>query len=157
MQIEKIIQLMSTDDSVDAPAGAIKAAKNVFRERVRDSDKSVLQRIVAVLRAELSPDRPAFGERSASALKSHQLLFTAGSTGIDLRLDARAAGVDIRGQILSEAAVCGDVRLFDSQRSYETRVDDLGEFDLRDVAKGTYSMSISCGDREIFIDKIDLR
>jgi hypothetical protein len=157
MQIEKIIKLMQTDDSVDAPSHAIEQAKNIFRGSIREPKKSILQRVIAVLQADLLPDKAAFGERSASVLKSRQLLYTAGDTGIDLRVSDAAGRIDIHGQILSDAEVCGAVRLFNDERSIESIADDLGEFHLLSVASGKYSLSITCDDREIFIEKIDLR
>lgn len=157
MQIEKIIQLMQTDDSVDAPEDAIKRARSIFRQAVREPKRSLLQRIVAILQADLSPNEAAFGERSASMLKARQLLYTAGETGIDLRVAQAGGKVDIHGQLLGDELQPGLVKIFNDKASFETETDELGEFVLSSIGAEAYSMMISLGAKEIYIEKIDLR
>lgn len=157
MQIEKIINLIQTDDSVDAPADSLKAAKNIFRQARPHPKASLLQRIVAVLSADLLPDRPAFGERSASTLKSRQILYTAGDTGIDIRVSAAAGDFDVHGQLLTSELIFDAARLYNADRSFEAAVDEFGDFTFGHVNADAYSLSISGGDKEIFIEQIDLR
>ena len=157
MQIEKLIHLMQTDDSVDAPADAIKQARNIFRQAVREPKRSLLQRIVAVLQADLSPNKAAFGERSASALKSRQLLYTAGDTRIDLRVIDADGRFIIHGQILGDELEYTNVKLFNDEHSALSKADEFGAFEIHSVNPGTYSLSLTVGEKEIFIEEIELR
>jgi hypothetical protein len=158
MQIEKLINLMQTDDSADAPADAIKRVRNIFRESVSAPKRSLLQRIVAVLQADLSPNKAVFGERSASALKSRQLLYTAGDTGIDLRVtNADDGRFIIHGQLLGDGLEYTNVKLFNDEHSGLSKADEFGDFEIRSVVPGTYSLSLTGGAKEIYIEKIELR
>ena len=157
MQIDKIIKLMQSDQSVDAPPDAVERAKNIFRQAVREPKRSLMHRIVAVLSADLAPNKAAFGERSASALKTRQLLFTAGDTAIDLRLSMTGAKMDMHGQLLADELSSGQVKLFNPDRMLEAETDEFGEFRLVSIDAGDYSMIISLGDKEIYIERIDLQ
>ena len=100
--INKIIHLMQTDDSADAPADSVKWAKNIFRTRAAEPKKSLVQKVLAVLQMDLSGAQPAFGERSASASQTRQMLFQAGDNSIDLRISKSEKGLLVQGQILGE-------------------------------------------------------
>jgi hypothetical protein len=62
-KLDHIISRMQSDTSVDAPADLIKFARNVFVQRSFEKAPSMLERIVAVLRMDLAPNRVAIGER----------------------------------------------------------------------------------------------
>jgi len=85
-KIEKIINLMQTDDSADAPTDSVRWAKNLFAARAVMPKKSIVQKVLAVLQINLSPNKAAFGERSASATQARQMLFQAGENALDLRI-----------------------------------------------------------------------
>src|SRR5688572_15253748 len=66
--LNKIVTLMQTDDSADAPADALLWSKNLFRSRrAAEPQRSVVRRVLAVLQMDLSPGKTVFGERSASS------------------------------------------------------------------------------------------
>ena len=94
--INKIVSLMETDSSVDAPTDAIKWAKNIFRTRAVEPKKSLVQKVLAVLQIDLSPNKAAFGERSASGAQARQMLFQAGDNSIDLRIAETEKGFNLR-------------------------------------------------------------
>src|SRR5689334_9706084 len=100
--LQNIINLMERDDSIDAPADSIRWASNLFRTRAAEPKASLIQKLVAVFQMEIAPNRPAFGERSASASTARQVLYRAGDNAIDLRIEAAKTGFTVRGQILGE-------------------------------------------------------
>jgi negative regulator of replication initiation len=85
-EIEQIIRLMRRDASYDAPEDAVRWSKNIFRSKAAAQRKSLIERVAAVLQIDLSPNRAAFGERSASAGQARQMLFQAGDASLDLRI-----------------------------------------------------------------------
>ncbi len=151
--IERVIRRMLADRSTDAPAGAIKYAKDLYRTRVAEPKASVLQRVMAVMKVDLAPNRAAFGERSAGTGQARQVLFDTGDNAVDLRIAAVDKGFDIRGQVLGSGSEDGAVELVGKAASASGKLAN-GTFRLGAVPAGVYSLSIRCGGKEIFIDKL---
>lgn len=151
--LKQIIHLMQTDRSVDAPQDCVKWAKDIFRTRVVEPKKSLVERVLAVLQMDLSSDKAVFGERSASTGQARQMLFQAGKNAIDLRIKEIESGFDLRGQILGEDFENCTVRLGD----FETIANDLSEFKLIGIPAGNYELILRKGDREIVIADLELR
>ena len=154
--IEKIVSLMQTDDSADAPADSLKWAKNLFRTRTPEPKRSLVQRIVAVIAMDLAANKPAFGERSASAAKERQMLFNAGRVAVDLRLVKTGKNVDVRGQILGEGFGSAVVRIASDAIEKETTVNERSEFAFKKLPGFVVSLTIEKGDEQIIIEKLDL-
>lgn len=150
--IKRIIHLMQTDNSVDAPADAIKWSKNIFRTRAAEPKKTVVEKVLAVLQMDLSPDKAAFGERSASASQTRQMLFEAGENSIDLRISETEKGFAIKGQILGEGFENAMVKLND----LETETNDLSEFTFENVAAGEYDLILKTEVKEILLEEIEI-
>ena len=155
-RIDEIVRLMQRDDSVDAPASSVKWAHNLFRSRITQPKESLLRKVMAVLLADLSPDRAAFGERSTSASGSRQMLFEAGDNAVDLRIGKTAKGSSIHGQILGDGFEGSEIVLEGQDVSFETRSDELSEFRLDAVPNGSYSLRIRKGEVEIVVDEMKL-
>lgn len=156
-KIDRIIHLMQTDASFDAPADAIQWSKNIFRARVAEPKKSVASRILAVLQMDLSPNRAAFGERSAAASQARQMLFQAGDNSLDLRIKQEETNFTVRGQILGAGFAGCSVEIFNAIDSLETQANELSEFKLANVSKGTYSLRLQSGEKEIMIENLELK
>lgn len=152
-KIEKIIRLMQRDDSVDAPEDAVKWAKNLYLARERRP--SLVRRIVAVLQADLLPNRALAGERSASAARARQMLFAAGDIGVDLRINGVRRKFDIKGQILGTGFENASVRLTGNEASFETKTDEMATFELVGVPTGIYSLTIEHDGAEIVLEGIE--
>ncbi len=151
--VEKIIYLMQTDKSVDAPQDAIEWSKNIFRtRRAAAPKKSFVRKILASLQLDLSPNRAAFGERSASVSKTRQMLFGAGENSIDLRIKDTGKNLEIHGQILGEAFEGAIVKLGE----FETKTNELSEFKFTGIPIGKYSLILQTGEKEIVIEDLDL-
>jgi hypothetical protein len=153
--IEKIINLMQRDDSVDAPADSIKWAKNLFRARVLEPKKSFTQKVLAVLQLDISPNTAVIGERSASSAV-RQMLFEAGEHGIDLRISKTKKTFNLHGQILGGGFANCAIKLTSEKALFETRANDLSEFNFTEVSGGKYDLVLQSGENEIVIEGIDL-
>lgn len=150
--IDRITRLIKTDGSVDAPQDSINRAKAIFRRRIVEPKKSVVQKFLAVLQMDLSPNKMVFGERSASALPARQMLFSAGETGIDLRIAESTKGFTVRGQILGEDFARCKVRF----NEFETIADELGEFSFSDISSGIYDLTLQTDESEITIENLEI-
>ncbi|MFN6964645.1 MAG: hypothetical protein ACK4S4_12890 [Pyrinomonadaceae bacterium] len=162
--LEKIIELMRTDDSVDAPAASISWAKELFRPRAIEArlesrQGSAIRKIFATLTAELGGRRPAFGERSAGAAAERQMLFSANEFAIDLRVrPAKGKRFDLAGQILGPVSSAATVTL--SAEGFESvaTVSDASEFEFRKIPAASYELTVRDADGgEIVIPGLDIR
>jgi hypothetical protein len=150
--INKIIHLMQTDDSVDAPADSLKWAKNIFRTRAVEPKKSLVQKVLAVLQMDLSGAQPAFGERSGSVSQTRQMLFQAGDNSIDLRISKGEKGLLVQGQILGAGFADSVARLGD----FQAAANELSEFKFMGIPDGKYDLVLQTADREIVIAGLEL-
>lgn len=150
--IKRIITLMQTDDSVEAPADAIKWSKNIFRSRVSEPKRSVVEKVLAVLQMDLLPNKTVFGERSASAGQARQMLFEAGENSIDLRISQDKKGFRINGQVLGEGFENAIIKLGD----LETETNQLSEFKIENIKVGKYDLTLKTNDKEINLEGIEL-
>jgi hypothetical protein len=155
-QINRIIQLMQTDKSFDAPLDTIQWSKNLFRARAVEPKKSIIKTVLAVLQLDLSPNRAAFGERSASTSQARQMLFEAGDNGIDLRIKREEKGLNIQGQILGEGFVNCLVKIFNENDSFEIRTNELSEFMFAEISSGIYNLSLQTSEKEIVVENLEL-
>ena len=151
--INKIIRLMQTDESVDAPTDAIRWSKNIFRTRAVEPKKSVVEKILAVLQMDLSPNRAAYGERSAAASQARQMLFQAGENALDIRIAKTEQGFNLHGQILGEGFANGTVKL----GAFETTANENSEFKLAKIPNGIYNLSVQSGEKEIVVEDLELK
>lgn len=148
--INKIVYLMQNDSSFDAPADSLKWAKNVFRTRIVSPEKSIVQKIIAVLKMDLLPSQTVFGERSASGSAVRQMLFEAGEHKIDLRISKNEEFFTLRAQILGEGFENASV----SFGNYQTVANELSEFEIASIVHGEYTLEIRRNEREIIVGKI---
>jgi hypothetical protein len=153
-KLQQIIDLMQRDDSVDAPADSIRWASNLYRTRASEPRKSFVQKIAAIHQMEIAPNKPAFGERSASASQVRQMLFKAGDNAIDLRIEPKEKAFSVRGQILGEGLSGAKVKLFNDAQSFESRSSELSEFAFENVKPGQYELIIQGEDVEITLKTI---
>jgi len=154
--LQNMIDLMQRDDSVDAPIDSRRWASNLFRTRAAQPKASLIKRLAAVLMMEIAPNKPAFGERSASMTTVRQLLYQAEDNAIDIRIEPAQKGFSVRGQILGNEFTGATARLFDDQRTFESDMNDLSEFRFDSVPEGEYDLSIHGNVIEITLKSIDV-
>lgn len=149
--LKRIIHLMQTDDSADAPEHAVKWSKDIFRTRAAEPRRSMAERLTAVLKIDLVPGKTVFGERSATA-EARQMFFEAGRHAVDLRISGSASGSDVKGQILGDGFGNCTVK-FGGQ---SVRANEQSEFELKGIAKGTYDLVLGTDELEILIEGIEI-
>lgn len=153
---EMIQQLMQRDDSLDAAADSVNWAKNLFRARAAEPKVSLVKKVLAVLQIDLSPQRAAFGERSAGAGAARQMLFDAGENSIDLRIRGSKGVFEIHGQILGTGFAGGEVELTGEGMSFKPRLSETSEFKLAGISAGNYTLTARNDEKELVIEGLDL-
>jgi hypothetical protein len=154
--LNKIVNLMQTDDAEDAPADAIQWSKNLFRSRAAARPKSLVERVLGVLQMDLSPDQAVFGERSAALSPARQMLFGAGDNSIDLRITKTNKGFTVAGQVLGEGFADAEVRFFNESKNFKTKSNELSEFRFENISKDSYTLSLIFRDKEILVENIKI-
>jgi hypothetical protein len=142
------------NNSVDAPIDSIKWAKNLYR--TRHAKPSLITRLVASLQMDLAPGKPAFGERSTSTDAARQMLFNAGEHAVELRVTSKPDKADLQGQVLGEGFAGADFALSSRDLYRKIKIGDLSEFEIADVPKGYYTLTIRSSDKEIVIEDVDI-
>jgi hypothetical protein len=154
--IDKIVRLMQSDDSADAPADALRWSKNLFRSRLAEPKKSLVERVLGVLQLDLSPNKAIFGERSASAADVRQMLFSAGDHRIDLRIAKINKGFRVSGQVLGEGFDGAEAKIFNDKKTFSAKSNELSEFVFEKIAKDKYTLSLISKGKEILIENIKI-
>src|SRR5687768_4339611 len=116
-KLQHIVDLMQRDDSTDAPADVVRWATNLFKRRASEPKKSLIKKLVAVVQMEIAPSKPAFGERSAAVSSVRQVLYRAGDSAIDVRIEPAKRGFNLHAQILGSDFSGAAVILFEDARS----------------------------------------
>lgn len=161
MEVNRTSQLMSVmrnDLSEDAPSYAIASLLRAFDETtqpVAKAKRTAGDIIRGILRLDSLNLGPAFGLRSASASQSRQLLYSINGGTLDLRVASTKAGFDLTGQVLGLIGG-GTVMLESASTLAESSIDADGMFRFKDVASGTYKLSLKTGDDHCQIDDIQL-
>lgn len=156
-RIEHILQRMLADRTPDAPADAIKWAKNLYRTRAVEQPKGVLQRIMAVVTADIAPGQLAFGERSATGGQARQMLFEAGENAVDLRIASSNGKFNLRGQILGDGFENAVIILANSETTLKATADENASFSFDNVPGDEYDLTLSGDTDEIVIERVTLK
>jgi len=151
-----MLELMHRDDSVDAPVDSIRWASNLFRTRATESKPSLIKKLVAVLQMEIAPNKPAFGERSASTASIRQILYRADENAVDLRIEKVKKGFMIRGQVLGEGFEKAKATLSDDAKTVETTANESSEFRFENMSAGYYQLTIHGSKVEIELKGVDI-
>lgn len=151
----KIVNLIKTDEAKDAPADSLIWAKNIFRSRIVEPKKSIVQKILAVLEMDLSPNTAAFGERSGVS-PTRQLFYKAGEIGISLRISKDEDDLSLMGQILGDGFDNCEVELQSANTSISVASNELSEFRMSKISFGNYNLFIRNLENELVIENINL-
>jgi hypothetical protein len=154
--IKNILELIRRDDSVDAPADSIRWAGNLFRTRAAEPKPSLIKKLVAVLEMEIAPNKPAFGERSATASSIRQILYRADENAVDLRIEKTKRGFTIRGQVLGEGFAGAKVTLSSDTKTFEATANESSEFRFENIPTGNYQLAIRGSAVEIELKGVDI-
>jgi len=149
---ERLIRLMRTDESTDAPSEVIARAVRL----VRPSAPAVphRRRILAMPRFDSAGQTLAPGLRGAPPAQ-RQYLFGADDHDLDLRVAQAGAAWVVSGQVLGPS-VTGRVELAGAAGTVEAEIDDFGEFTLPPVPAGTVVLQLQLGDRQIEVPSLEI-
>jgi hypothetical protein len=154
----QLVGLMRSDDSADAPQPVIARALNIFQPKPRrqTATPSLVGRLLASLSFDSLNVAPAFGVRSGQAT-TRQLIFSAGDVDIDLRIAAQDDRFVVSGQVLGTECGGAELQLQNESVRESALLNDLCEFTLAPVGKGTYSLRLRLDDMEIEFPEIELK
>jgi hypothetical protein len=146
----------------DAPPGWVHAAVSLWKVAPRSVAKAAAPTLFTRIAAALSFDSwaaptMALGMRSFG-LDNRHLLYSAKGRDIDVRITLAADRFALTGQILGPDE-SGEVELCSqggaaSEHRRTTRLDELGEFRLDGVDRGTYLLTLRMGTDEIVLPPI---
>jgi hypothetical protein len=154
-ELERLIQLMRSDLSEDAPPHVIKRALKLYREKhvQQNTSSDLRRRVLAVLHFDSIRLTPAFGVRSGKP-GARQLLFNTNVNEIDLRIEPEGQAWLVSGQILGGKTGSGTAVLEGATGVRETALNELNEFTLPPVEAGTYKLILNLTDVEVEIEEI---
>ncbi|HEY2962029.1 MAG TPA: hypothetical protein VGJ37_06405 [Pyrinomonadaceae bacterium] len=137
---------MRSDTAENAPVPLIQFARNIFRAAPAVSQEpSLLKTIVATLTFDSLTTAPAFGIRSQSSA-GRQLIYSAGTADIDVRVSRNNEEWQISGQVLGASCTSGEVDLEGDGFSALAKLNELCEFSFGIVPDGTYKISVRLPD-----------
>jgi hypothetical protein len=144
----------------DAPPEMIQAASDLFpKPSLRDVARAATRLLAASLRFDSWAGAPlAFGMRSLPSDTRH-LLFSAMGRDIDLRISPAQEHFALAGQILGPDESGRAELIAQAGGSDQKRVapiDELGEFRLDDIERGTYLLTLRMGSDEIVLPPIEV-
>jgi hypothetical protein len=154
---QSLIELMQTDDSRDAPAHVINRAMRAFRtERLGSASpvSSLRRRLVATLRFDSAQRTVALGQR-AGQTSERELLYDAGESTLEVRVDHSQAGWNVGGQVLGPYTG-GEVEIEGATDGASTSLNELCEFTLPPVEDGVYLLILRLDDLEVEVPGLDL-
>jgi hypothetical protein len=154
-QLERLIGLMSTDNSQDAPVSIINRAKDLFRLRSVPTPPvtGLRSRILAALHFDSLGLAPAFGVRSGKP-GARQLLYSTGTDEIDLRIEPAGEGWIVSGQVLGKSAASGRAILQGPSGLSQTTLNELSEFTLPPIPAGVYKLILSLVNVDVELEEI---
>ena len=155
VKLQQLISAMLTDTSEDAPRDVVLYAKNLFSSHAKAAQPSLVRRLVAVLSFDSFTTAPAFGLRSGQT-ETRQLLYSAATTDIDLRVSSTAEGLIVSGQVLGAAPAHGRAQLASERISTASDLNDLHEFRFGPVPPGHYRLDLRLGELEVEVPEIVL-
>lgn len=154
-RLERLIGLMSTDNSEDAPVHVIARAVRLLAQRAVTPLPGFRRRLLATLQFD-SAQRPlVLGVRGAWS-PPRQLLFSDGDHMFDVRITPSDTDWTVAGQVLgSGSSESGRVELRGSSGIFQTVLNVLGEFTLL-VPSGTYVLLVALSDVEVEIPELTI-
>jgi hypothetical protein len=156
---KSIVDLMRTDDTRDAPDHVINRAIRAFRtEQLTmlnpQPGRGIRQRLLAMLRFDSAQQALAMGRR-AGQTSERELLYAAGDSMIEVRIDRSEAGWTVGGQILGSCGG-GEARIEGVSGTATTQLNELCEFNLPPLADGIYLLILRLDDVDVEVPGLEL-
>lgn len=155
VELEDLLGLMRSDDSVDAPEHVIARAARLMRRVEPAQRPGQLRRLITMLSTEgwRTPGLAA-GLRSLHAWPK-AILLKAGDRELDLQVGPRGERWQLSGQVLGPEAP-GTVTLSGPGARVSAELNELGEFTLPAIPAGYYTLTVSQTDLEIVVPNLEI-
>jgi hypothetical protein len=138
--VERVIDLMRTDDSIDPPAPVVARAVGLFQARNAVARPALRQILRAALRFDSARMSAAPALRSRVPLE-RQLLFTSEGYNLDLRIRPQGPLWSLSGQVFGTAG--GEqIELNGPTGSTQSNLNTLSEFRLPPIPAGSYNLTL---------------
>ena len=155
--LKRVVALMRSDESEDAPPALIARALRLFRSRLEQAahvSNHRRRRLLASLRFDSARPSLALGLRAGQA-ETRQQLYSAGEQDLDLRLNQAGQDWAISGQVLGPAAG-GLAELRGQAIRVQAPLNDLSEFALPPVPAGRYALILHLAEVEIEVTDLEV-
>jgi anti-sigma factor RsiW len=152
--LERVIGLMRANDYEEPPDRLAAGISRVFASYNRSASSSLRQRILAVLRSDSAQLPLSVGRRSGSSTEQ-QLLFTAETLDLEVRIAPSGSLWEVSGQVLN-ADVDGLAELQGLAGEVQTTLNEVGEFLLAPVPPGRYALILRLTTVEIEIPGLEI-
>ncbi len=154
--LTELVELMRSDDSIDAPAHVINRAVRLMRQRTPVSTPPLFRRLIAILLSDSWQKPLAAGLRSTDIMP-RSLAYQAGDYELDIQIRLHAGRWQVRGQILGPE-ITGTVTLSNDQgyQVAEASINEIGEFELIPVEEGSYTLRVTLPTCNIEIEQLAL-
>lgn len=156
-QVERLIGIMRSDLSEDAPAHVIARAVRLFQPPQSQAAPNLLQRVVAALRFDSATLAPTMGVRSTpdgQPAAARQLLYSTGEYDLDVRITPAGDAWIVAGQVLNPTDG-GRAELQGSNSVVQAPLNDLSEFTLAPTPVGSYKLLVHLNN--LIVEVIDLK
>jgi anti-sigma factor RsiW len=152
--LERVIGLIRANDYEEPPDRVAADISRVFGSYSRSASSSLRQRIVAVLRFDSAQAPLPVGRRSGSSTE-RQLLFTAETLDLEVRITQSGSLWEVSGQVLN-ADARGLAELQGPVGEMRATLDEVGEFLLMPVPPGRYALILHLTTVEIEIAGLEI-
>jgi anti-sigma factor RsiW len=150
--LERVVGLIRANDYEEPPDRVAADISRVFAAYNPSASSSLRQRIRAVLHFDSAQLPLSISRRSGSSAEQ-QLLFTAGSLDLEVRITPSGALWEVSGQMLN-ADAHGLAELQGSADEVRSTLNEEGEFLLPPVPPGQYTLILQLATVEIEIARL---
>jgi anti-sigma factor RsiW len=161
--LSSLIETMRTDDTQPAPAHVINRAIRAYRtERLSGKAPAgaagggLRRRLVAALRFDSAWQPYALGQRSGHT-SERELLYDAGESTVEVRVDRGQAGWTVGGQVLGACGGGGQALLESPSASAAGSLNEFCEFSLPPVQDGIYLLILRLDDVDVEVPGLEFR
>ena len=145
--LERVIELMRTNDIEEPPPRVATHIMHSFRSRSAPALSPLRQRIMAALRFDSAQLPLPVGMRSGP-IAERQLVFSAEGLNLDLRITPAGSLWTVSGQVLVSGRR-GQVELRSPSGTLQAELGDASEFVLPPVPPGDYMLILRLADIEV--------
>jgi anti-sigma factor RsiW len=152
--LERVIGLMRTNDYEEPPAQVAANISRAFGSYSPPPSSPLRQRIIPILRFDSARSLLSAGRRSGTS-SERQLLFTAETLDLEVRVTQSGSLWEVSGQVLN-ADARGLAELQGSTGEVRATLNEVGEFLLPPVPPGRYTLILQLTAVEIEIAELEI-